>query len=84
MSARGRWFVTPHAVRRYIERVRPELTYEQALEELVAASMRARRLRETSPGVALYRDGRPLRTRFRVAENGPGLPQLLTVLRGWG
>lgn len=84
MSARGQWFITPHAVRRYIERVRPGLTYEQALEELVAASLRARRLHETAPGVVLYRDGRPLRTRFRVVENGAGLPQLVTVLRGWG
>lgn len=35
MSAAGRWFITPHAVERYIERHRPELGYARALGELV-------------------------------------------------
>lgn len=78
----GRWFITPHAVRRYIERIAPRLTYEQALAELVRYSDTARRVKEISPGVALYRSGRPHRLRFRVSETGPGLPQLLTVMGG--
>lgn len=34
-GARGRFFVSPHAVRRYRERIRSDLTYEQALDELI-------------------------------------------------
>ena len=30
----GKFFITPHAVHRYIEHVRPEATYAQALEDL--------------------------------------------------
>ena len=80
----GRFFVTPHAVRRFIERIDPRLTYEQALAELVGCSERVRRVKELSPGVWLYREGRPRRLRFIVAINGHGAPQLLTVLRGRG
>jgi hypothetical protein len=78
----GRWFVTPHSVRRYIERVDRRATYEQALAALVSFSERARRVREISPGVWLYRGPRPQKLRFRVAEGGAGLPQLLTVMGG--
>jgi len=78
----GRWFITPHAVRRYVERVDPLANYEQALAELVRCSERARRVKEIEPGVWLYREGRPRRLRFRVAENGNGAPQLMTVLAG--
>jgi len=80
--ARGKWFITPHAVKRYIQRVAPSLTYEEALEELVFMSSKARRIKEMSPGIALYRGGKPLRLRFRVAECGDGLPRLLTVMKG--
>jgi hypothetical protein len=83
----GNWFVTPHAVRRYIERVDGSLSYEQALAELVCWSQKARRVKELRPGVWLYRGGKPKRLRFRVAENDNGAPQLLTVMggkdRGW-
>ena len=84
----GKWFITPHAVRRYIERVDRSASYEQALAELVRCSERARRVKEIARGVWLYREGKPRRLRFRVAvapvtaDGRPGKPQLLTVMRG--
>lgn len=78
----GKWFITPHAVKRYIERVDRRATYEQALADLVRFSEVARSIKELSPGVWLYRGGRPLRLRFTVAMGGPGLPQLVTVKTG--
>ena len=78
----GKWFITPHAVARYRERIDRSLSYEQARDELVRCSERARRVKEITPGVWLYRGGKPRRLRFRVAENGNGAPQLLTVLAG--
>ena len=80
MSARGRWFITPHAVRRYVERCRPGLSYERALGELVEASEAAKLVREIEPGILLYVGPKPHRWRYRVATGGTGLPQLLTVL----
>ena len=78
----GKWFITPHAVRRYIERADRRCTYEQALAELVRLSESARPIKETSPGVWLYRTGKPLRLRLTVSTVGPGLPQLVTVKGG--
>ena len=84
----GRWFITPHAVRRYIDRVDRYATYEQALAELVRCSERARCVKEISPGIWLYREGKPRRLRFRVAaakplpDGSPGMPQLLTLMGG--
>lgn len=81
---RGRWFITPHAVRRYIERVHPELTYDEALLVLTKLSELARRVKEIEPGIALWRGPRPERLRCIVAENADGgrLPQLLTLYQG--
>jgi hypothetical protein len=80
VSAQGRWFITPHAVRRYVERCRPELSYECALAELVAASETAKWRREVEPGIDEYVGPKPQRWRYRVAAGKSGLPQLLTVI----
>lgn len=40
---RGCWFITPHAVARYRERVRPNCSYEDALEDLIHESEHAHR-----------------------------------------
>jgi hypothetical protein len=83
MSVVGRWFITPHAVRRYIQRVAPGLTYEQALGELVHLSESARRVKERAPGIWLWRGPKPRRLRFVVSTRGAGeLPQLLTLYAG--
>ena len=77
----GKWFITPHAVRRYISRVDRSVTYDQALTILIDWSERAKRKKEIAPGVWLYRGPRPLRLRLRVSHIGRGLPQLVTVLK---
>lgn len=81
MAVDGAWFVTPHAVRRYIERVDPSASYEGALASLVVLSTQAHPVREISPGVWQWRGPRPGRLRFRVSTHGAGLPQLVTVMR---
>ena len=75
-AMRGRWFITPHAVRRFIERVNPSWTYERALERLIDLSERTHRVKVMDDGVEEWRCGKPLRLRFRVSPAG----QLLTVL----
>ena len=82
-GARGPFFVTPHAVRRYIERVRPGLTYEQALGELVAMARGAHLVKELASGLELWRGPPPRRLRFRVSPGCGGLPQLVTVLEAF-
>ena len=84
-GAVGRWFVTPHAVRRYRERVpgARKLSYEQALGRIIKDSWRAHFVRIERNGMELWRVGKPWRTRYRVAPaEGAGLPVLMTVLRG--
>lgn len=80
MSAAGRWFVTSHAVRRYMERVDHAADYDTALAYLVSQSEVAHAVKQIEPGVWLYRGTKPRRLRFRVSTRGPGLPQLVTVL----
>lgn len=80
MAAVGRWFVTPHAVHRYIERIDRTADYDTALAFLVSQSEVAHAVKQIEPGVWLYRGTKPRRLRFRVSTRGPGLPQLLTVL----
>lgn len=86
----GRWFVTPHAVLRYIERIRPGLSYDEALADLIRFSLVSkkkailpRRSGESEKFTTwLWRGPRPLRLRFRVVENDRDLPQLVTVFAG--
>jgi len=84
MAVAGRWFITPHAVRRYIARLAPEATYEEALAALVRASHEARRVKALPTGLVLYRGPRPRRLRFFLQEDvePPALPILVTVLGG--
>lgn len=83
MPAKGRWFVTPHAVRRYLERVRPGLTYEQALAEIIRESWRARPVKPWGRA-HLWRGPKPRRLRYIVAPapRGRRLPVLITVYGG--
>lgn len=79
MSADGRWFVTPYALERYQRCIDP-VADARALRALIEASRTARLVRELEPGVELWRVDRPMPIRCIVATDGPGLPQLLTVL----
>ena len=78
-AVRGAWFITPHAVRRYIERIAPHLSYGQALAELISESERAHFVRADET-CEQWRGAKPRRLRFRVARGEAGLPQLVTVL----
>lgn len=81
----GRWFITRHAVDRYRERIRPGLSYEQALAELIRLSEQSHFVKALDGGIEFWRTGRPHRLRFRVSTRSSargGKPQLLTVLAG--
>lgn len=84
MTARGRWFITPHAVRQFIARCgqRPAPTYEVALARLIEHSWTAKLRCTRDAGVLEFRGANPAKhLRFRVKMDGPGeLPVLLTVL----
>ena len=82
MAASGRWFITPHAVQRYIERFAPRSSYEEALSALIRESTAARRVKALPTGLVLYRGPRPRRLRFFLQEGveAPALPILVTVL----
>jgi hypothetical protein len=73
-------FITPHAVARYIERVRPRLAYDEALRELVEIAKGAHAVKLLPTGLWLWRGPRPLRLRLYVGGREQGLPQLVTVL----
>lgn len=79
VGATGNWFVTPHAVQRYQQRVEPGLTYEQALARLIDLSNTARYVKtyERDPdspsekyrnGYELWRGPRPRRLRCWIAQ----------------
>ena len=80
---RGHAFVGPHAVRRYRERHRPDLTYEEAREELVDALEDAHVVKRSGDCVVMRTGRRFGRVRLVVGpgQGGP-LPALLTVLPG--
>jgi hypothetical protein len=82
MAAAGRWFITPHAVRRYLQRFAPRSTYPEALAELIRASVSARRVKVLPTGLVLYRGPKPRRLRFFLQEDVAPLtlPILVTVL----
>jgi hypothetical protein len=68
-------------VRRYIERARRGLPYDQALGELVYQSHHAHFVKTLPGGLELWRGPKPRRLRFRVepALDG-GKARLVTVL----
>lgn len=81
MPAAGRFFLTPHAVRRYMERLAaPGLTYEQALGALLREIEGAHRVRDGRAGCAIWRTGRPGRLRLIVDETQHPLPAVVTIL----
>jgi hypothetical protein len=84
MPARGRWFVTPHALARFREIV--PVGDAAALSMLIRESEHSHLVRVLESGALLLRGPRPHRLRFVVrASPVPGaLPQLVTVLPTFG
>ena len=80
MSAKGRFFVTPHAVERYRERVHRGISYEQALEEIIETSENAHYVKDYNGG-QYWRGPKPMRLRMIVAPSTRDcLPQIVTIL----
>lgn len=77
----GRFFFTPHAVRRYVTRAKRGLTYEKALDELIKSSERAHYVKTLDTGVELWRSPKPLRLRLYVTRGEGPQPAVITVLR---
>lgn len=84
-EARGRFFITGHAVRRFRERIpgRRKLGYSAALAELVSLAEAAHYVRTESDGTELWRGPSPTRVRLIVSRQIAGLPQVLTVRPAW-
>lgn len=84
MSVSGRFFITPHAVRRFRERVpgASQMSYETALAELISIADRSHLVKTDAAGIEHWRGPKPHRLRLRVASGNRGLPQLITVIRG--
>jgi len=84
MPAKGRWFVTPHALARFRELV--PLDDTRALSALIRESETAHIVRQLDNGACVMRGPRPHRLRFivRPAPEPGSLPQLVTVLPTYG
>ncbi len=76
----GRFFITPHAVKRFIEKCGGAMDYNDALADLIELSGRAHKVKCLHEGIELWRTGRPGRLRMVVSTRNAGLPQLVTVL----
>lgn len=82
----GEWYITPHAIDRFIERVRPWWSREQAFRWLVEASQTAQLRRVDEGGVEHWQSTTAPRCRLRVTRNDHGQRVLMTVLTphdGW-
>ena len=82
-GATGKFYVTDHAIARYVERFRPGLHRRAALAELIAISSAAERVRACSDGTEVWRgpkDAPVSRMIFLVAPRSEGLlPAISTV-----
>lgn len=80
----GALFITPHAVRQFIARIAPRLTYEQALGAIIRElAAHGGPLRPSASGVALQTRVHGERYSFRaVLMPGEGSqPAVVTILR---
>lgn len=82
----GRFFVTPHAVERFRERIAPHLTYEEALGAIIHG------LKETTSapkprgdtGAITIRVRRPYNFRAVIMPGDGPAPAVVTILRSGG
>lgn len=81
-GAAGPWFITPHALDRFRERVTggAELSYEEALGRIIREAQGAHHVKNLDSGSQLWRGPKPLRLRYLVAGSERGKPALVTVL----
>jgi hypothetical protein len=80
-GARGRWFVTPHALQRWREHFDRRSAALVALDHLIAECESAHFVKALDTGAQLWRGAQPRRARFVVSVGSEGsLPALVTVL----
>lgn len=80
-GARGRWFVTPHALQRWREHFDRRSEALSALDHLIAECDGAHFVKALDTGPQLWRGSSPRRARFVVSVGSEGsLPVLVTVL----
>lgn len=77
----GNWYITPHAIEKYLRIHHNHLTWKAAKAELINHSYTTRYCKEINPQISLYRSPKPRRLRFIVSRRLPGLPQLITILQ---
>jgi hypothetical protein len=77
-GASGAWFISPHAVRRYQDRICVAATAQEALADLIKLSLAARRGRKLNTGCTEYVVGE-LRCVVAPPARGKRLPVLVTV-----
>lgn len=79
-GAVGRFFITPHAVARYRERVHRGISYERALCEIIEQSNLAHYVKNYNTG-QYWRGPKPMRIRLIVAPaKDNDLPHVVTIL----
>lgn len=79
-GAKGRFFITPHAIERYRERVHRGISYERALAEIIDQADQSHYVKDYN-SAQYWRGPKPMRLRLLVAPaSGNELPQLLTIL----
>jgi hypothetical protein len=80
----GDFFITPHAVRQFQNRLAPHLSYEQALGVIIRELREAGEWHPTENGKANYvRTSGEWRFRAVIAEGeGDAKPAVITILRG--
>lgn len=79
-GAHGRFFATPHAVRRFRDRIRPHLSYDQARRQLLRIAATAHPVKERRDGNWLWRAAKPTRLRLVIGAGEGPLPAIVTVL----
>lgn len=79
----GRYFITPHAVERFRERIAPHLTYDQALGAIIRGleETKSRPVPAHSGGGHWIRVRRPFAFRALIVTGDGPLPAVATVLR---
>lgn len=78
---RGEVFVTPHAAKRYAERVEP-CSHEDAISRIVEDISNRTSVRKGRDGCVIVTGPRPRRVRYHVSPPLPGhtLPAVVTVV----
>lgn len=79
MTVRSRFFATSHAVRQFVRRVRPDLSFVHARDELLRLAEGAHVVRPARNGCVLMRTPAPERLRLIVGPGQGPLPAIVTV-----